>query len=466
MSQPFPETPFFQGNFAPVGFEADAPDLPVRGDWPGDLTGTLYRNGPNPAFAPKGRHHWFNGQGMIHAFAIADGRVSYRNRWVATPRYQAERAAGEALFGAGANRDPRAAGVPASGGNTNIVWHAGRLMALEENAPPFELDPSTLAPVGFNTFAGAINDCFTAHPKFDPDTGEMIAFGYSIGGPLSARVGYYVLDETGAATTVAAFDAPYCSMVHDFIVTRNFVIFPILPLTGSLERAARGGSAFAWDPAAGSHLGVLRRGAALSTLRWFKGPPSYVFHPMNAWDDGERIFADVMRYPRAPLFPDADGTDHDPRGASATLWRWEIDTAANTDVYTETQLDDLGGEFPRFDERFSGKEYRFGYFAFNDRPWNTPPATFNGIAALDLAQGRRQAWHCPAGDQVGEPVFVPRSPDAPEGDGHVLAVIYRAESRTSDLLCFNAQEIAAGPVGMAHLSTRVPFGFHGNFVSA
>ena len=135
MSLPFPDQPFFSGNYAPVSFEADAPDLPLRGELPKDLAGTLYRNGPNPQFAPRDpNHHWFVGDGMIHAFHIADGRVSYRNRWVRTPKWEQEHAAHGSLFGSWGNpatTDPSVRGKDGGVANTNIVWHAGKLFALE-----------------------------------------------------------------------------------------------------------------------------------------------------------------------------------------------------------------------------------------------------------------------------------------------------------------------------------------------
>ena len=181
MSQPFPLNPFFSGNYAPISFEADAFDLPLRGDLPKELAGTLYRNGPNPQFAPRdANHHWFIGDGMIHAFHIADGRVSYRNRWVRTPKWELENKAHRALFGSWGNpatTDPSVQGKDGGVANTNIVWHGGKLFALEEGHRPFSLDPTTLAAQGYWDFQGAFSGArFTAHPKIDPETGELIFF--------------------------------------------------------------------------------------------------------------------------------------------------------------------------------------------------------------------------------------------------------------------------------------------------
>ena len=100
MSRPFPtDSPMLRGPWAPWPMEGEIRDCAVVGEIPRDLNGTLYRNGPNPQFAPPGSYHFFLGDGMVHAFSFEDGRCHYRNRWVRTPRFEAERAAGEPLFG-------------------------------------------------------------------------------------------------------------------------------------------------------------------------------------------------------------------------------------------------------------------------------------------------------------------------------------------------------------------------------
>lgn len=469
MSQPFPDHPCLRGNFAPVHFESEAHDLPIEGEFPRDLRGTLYRNGPNPQFAPRDRYHWFAGDGMLHAFAIADGKVDYRNRWVRTPKFELERAAGRALFGSFGNpatSDPSVVGKDTGTANTNIVTHAGRLFALEEGHPPFEVDPATLAAKGYETLGGKVMGRFTAHPKTDPETGEMLAFAYSTGGVFTNKLAYYVLDKTGTMTRSEVFDAPYCAMMHDFITTRRHVLFPVMPLTGSLERAMGGKPAFAWEPEKGTHVGILRRDQPLATIRWFKGDAAYVFHPMNAWEEGDRIIADVMQYDAAPLFPNPDGTPGDERKAVARMVRWTFDLAGNSDTFRQEPLDDLLGEFPRFDERFTGLPYRHGYFAFYDPASRKFTGSFTGLAHLDLKTSVRKLWHCPDGDAVSEPVFVPRSAEAEKGDGWLLAVVFRGATQTSDLCVFDAQAIERGPIGRAMLSTRVPYGFHGNFRAA
>ncbi len=464
MSKSFPEHQYLQGNFAPVSFEAEAHDLPIKGELPRDLNGTLYRNGPNPQFAPRGFYHWFAGDGMLHAFNIENGKASYRNRWVRTPKFQLEREAGQSMFGAFGNpmeSDPSTFGKDSGVANTNVVWHAGKLIALEEGHKPFEIDAVSLEPRGYQNYASDQLSRMTAHPKLDPETGEMVCFAYGNDGPLTAGMAYYVIDKTGKLTRFDRFQAPYPAMVHDFLVTRDFVLFPIMPLTASMERAMSGKPPFAWEPDKGTHIGVLRRGAPIETLRWFKGDARYVFHPMNAWNEGNKIMADVMEYPVAPLFPNPDGSVTKDVRRTANLVRWTFDLDNNSDGFASQPLDDLAGEFPRLDERRTGLNYRHGYFAADTSA--NPAEGFNSLVHIDFKTGKRVLHSQTGGDAVSEPIFVPRSANADEGDGWLLSVVWREADKRSDLLVFDAPNLAAGPIATVQLSSRVPFGFHGNW---
>jgi carotenoid cleavage dioxygenase-like enzyme len=453
--------PYLAGNFAPVRSEDDF-DLEVAGEIPAGLSGALFRIGPNPQFEPRDpNHHWFVGDGMVHGFYLADGKASYRNRYVRTPKWQVEHAAGRSLF-AGFNpllSDPSVAGKDSGVANTNIVWHAGRLMALEEGHAPFEMDPRDLGSRGYvDGYKGRV----TAHPKIDPVTGEMVWFGYGVGeAPLSAGMSYGVTDANGQVVRRQDFQAPYASMVHDFMVTETHVMFPVLPLTGSLERAMTGRPAYAWEPDKGSFVGVMRRDADVSTIRWFNTGACYVFHPLNAWEEGDKLFADVMRYDAAPLFPNADGSPG--AKAAARLVRWTFDLAGASDAIKETPLDDLDGEFPRVDPRVETRKHRHGWYAADPRHRQTIKQ--GAIAHLDLATGKRELYELEAGDHTSEPVFAPRPGGAEEGDGWIAAVVWRAAEDRSDLLVFEALDIAKGPIAVAKVPRRVPFGFHGNWAS-
>ena len=450
--------PYLSGNFAPVTDELDL-DLAISGEMPAELAGAFYRNGPNPQFTPLGDYHWFTGDGMIHGVFVEGGKAHYRNRYVRTPKWRDENAAGRALFGGFDPRltDPSVADHDSGVANTNIVWHGGRLMALEEGHAPFEIDPVSLEPRGYmQAYGGRV----TAHPKLDPVTGEMIWFGYGVGDmPLSAGMSYGITSASGEVLRRDAFQAPYSSMVHDFMVTAGHVLFPVLPLTMSLERAMKGLPPVAWEPEKGAFVGVMARDAGVETLRWFETDACYVFHPMNAWEEGTRIFADVMEYPVAPLFPNADGGV----GARtfARLVRWTFDLAGASNQIKREPIDDMAGEFPRFDERRTGLAYRHGWFAASRR--RPGGMGFDSIAHLDLISGARTVHELPEGDLTGEPVFVPRRPDAAEGDGWILALIYRRAEDQSDFAVFEARDLAQGPIATARIPRRAPHGFHGNW---
>ncbi len=468
MARMFPNHPNLVGGFAPLRMECDAPDLVIEGEVPRDLNGTFYRNGANPQFAPRGDHHWFAGDGMVHAFRIENGKVSYRNRWARTVKWKAEHAAGESLFSPfnPLDSDPRVMGLETDGlANTNIVWHAGRLLALEEAHAPFEMDPDTLESIGSHTFGGKLVGPMTAHPKMDPETGEMLFFGYNADGLISEHMSFHVVDRHGNLTRSETFRAPYAAMVHDFIVTRDHVIFPIMPLTGSMERAMTGAPVYAWEPDKGTFIGIMPRKGTVADLRWFRGDPAYVFHPMNAYTDGDKVVCDVCEFEEAPLFPMPDGRPGDPKKAIPRLTRWTFDLGRNTDDYRWERLDDIACEFPRLDERRTGLSYRYGFVACDTHP-AFRIGGFNAIGRRDHQTGKLDLYDVGAGCATNEPIFVPKTPDAPEGVGYVLANIYDDNRKASHMVILDAENVAAGPLATAYLDHRVPFGFHGNWKPA
>jgi carotenoid cleavage dioxygenase-like enzyme len=453
-------------NLAPIPFECDAPYLKISGELPSALNGTLYRNGPNPQFDSPGAH-WFVGDGMLHAFHLENGRASYRNRWVRTPKWRAEHDAGRALFSGFGRKLPDAPASLSDGGvaNTNIVFHGGRLLALEEAHLPTEIEPGTLQTRGYHDYEGGLSGPFTAHPKIDPVSGEMVFFGYSAAGRFTPTLSFGSISASGAVTRFDRFEAPYASMVHDFIVTENHLLFPVLPITGSMARAMAGQPAYAWEPEKGAYVGVMKRNGSAHDITWFRGESCYVFHVMNAWEEGSRIVADVMQFEEAPLFPHPDGSPTDPKKSRARLCRWTFDLTGNTDRFTQTYLDDLVGEFPRIDDRRAGLSSHHGWYACA----NPDPAAstwLSGLAHVDGKGARLENYLLPVGDTLSEPVFVARGNDAAEGDGWLLSVVWRARENRSDLAVFNATDIASGPVALVHLCHRVPDGFHGNWVGA
>jgi len=160
---------------------------------------------------------------------------------------------------------------------------------------------------------------------------------------------------------------------------------------------------------------------------------------MNMWEDGDKIYADVMQYENAPLFPNVDGSPGTP--ASARLCRWTFDLSGKTDTIARAYLDDSAGEFPRLDERRAGLPYRHGYFAANSR--NGTDVKFDAIAHIDFATGKKSLHSLPKGDAVGEPVFVPRTAAAGEGDGFLVPA--RSQPRHCRAACRSASTAIGSP---------------------
>jgi len=476
-SSTWPAHPNLRGGFAPQLREADFPQLEVRGEIPRELEGTLYRNGPNPQFPPRGveAYHWFDGDGMIHAISFAGGRAAYRNRWVRTRRFELERKAGGALFGGvlsmshtdpDAWRELEAQGLSSydrvklavDAANTNIVWHAGRLLALLEVELPTEIDPRTLETLGRHSFGGRLRSEMTAHPKIDPETGELLFFGYSAAPPF---LRHHVVSRDGRL--VRSIDVPrrVGTMMHDFIATRSHVIFPEFPVTIRPENLFSD-ALFRWEPELGTRIGVMPRSGGADDAVWFETDACFVYHFMNAHEIGSRIVIDAVKYPRVSLFPTARPGEDEPPLAPGLLTRWTLDLA--TGSFHEQRLDDAQLEFPRLDERRAGLPYRHGYAA-GTLPRGDSTLPFNSIFHYDLKTGVRRAHALPDGSSAGEPVFVPRSESAPEGEGFLLSVVYRWAEDVSDVLVLDAASIDAEPLAIVRVPQRIPFGFHGNWAA-
>jgi carotenoid cleavage dioxygenase len=475
MAQPMPaDNQFLNFPWGPIQMESDVHDLVVEGEIPADLTGTLYRNGPNQRFRPRGDYHLFAGDGMVHAFHIRDGKVDYRNRWVRTAKWKIEDKEGRAVVNAMNPFDcePEYSDfvlVDKEGlANTALVWHAGRLLTMEEGHPPYEIDPQSLDSIGTWTFRGKLHTAMTAHPKVDPKTGELLFFAYMATGPFSSDVMVHKVSPDGILTESILLPTPYSSMVHDFVITENYIVIPVMPITGSLERAMEGGPPFAWEPEKGMHIGVLpRHGGTAEDVRWLEMDVAFAFHFMNAFDKDGVISVDACQMEHAPLFPTPDGGSTGK--TEPKLTRWTIDmNAAEPRVEFEC-IDEFESEFPQCDPRFVGQSYRHGWYTSPDGTLKSGMEVndnfFNTFGHYDHETRAEDRYSC-GQSMVSEALFVPKSESAAEGEGYLLAVVTSMETRLSSLYIFDALDLASGPLAKAHLSHRVPPGFHGTWRSA
>jgi carotenoid cleavage dioxygenase len=448
--------PFLSGNYAPWREEGDAYDLEIEGELPRELNGALYRIGPNPHFAPPGRYHWFDGDGMVHAFLLRDGRAAYRNRYVRTEGLKAEMKVGRALYG-GLIEQPRElpANVPPfkNAANTNIVGYANRLLALWEAGLPHELKPETLETVGLFDFGGKLNGPMTAHPKFDHATGEILFFGYSAMPPY---VTWYRADRDGKLIESRAIDTGLPAMMHDFITTENYAIFFVCPSVFHIENASQGKPLVMWEPNHGTKIGAMNR--ASGEVKWFRDEAFYVFHFLNAYEENGSLVVDGCRMKALDMTGNSFG------GNPPLPWRWNLNLKDGS--LKQNQIDEVSNEFPRLDERLAGRKHRYGYFVGGKKSSLDTDAPFNAILKRDYQKGTLEEHRLGAGFLPGEPVFVPRAAKSAEDDGWILAVWYDEQKNRSEMVVLEAQDFARKPVARVKLQHRVPWGFHGNWVPA
>jgi carotenoid cleavage dioxygenase len=297
----------------------------------------------------------------------------------------------------------------------------------------------------------------------DPETGEMLFFGYS---PFPPFLQYHVADRTGALVRSEVIDVAWPSMMHDFAVTKDHVVFILCPLVFSFENMAVRGGAFSWEPERGTRLGVMPRSGGNADVRWFETDASYVFHPMNAFADGDAVVLDVARYGRLDFMSTQALDDPSYRDENAArMHRWRIDLRGGG--VASTPLDDIIAEFPRVDERRLGRRHRFGYTVAREPELNEGGRpVFTAIRKYDLERGTTATRRFGAENGVGEPLFVPRSDGAAEDDGWVLVLAYDRARNASDFWILDARDVAGEPVARVTLPHRVPYGFHGNWVGA
>lgn len=459
----FPDHPYLTGPFEPVHDELVVDDLVVRGPLPPGLRGTFLRNGGNPAFAPIGRFHLFDGDGMVHALEIDEGRVRYRNRFVESAGLQAERRAGRALFGGLSEfvlPDPEVvaeAGVIKNTANTHVIRHAGRILALMEGAKPTELTPE-LATVGEHDFDGALVGPMTAHPKLDPVSGELVFFGYS---PRPPYLRYHVADAAGRLVRSEAIELPGPVMMHDFAVTERNVVFFDLPAVFDVDSFISGGTSVSWQPERGARIGVMPRDGSGDDVRWIDVEPFYVFHFLNAFDHGDGSV--VVDGCRADRLPTAFGDEVLDSPVQPSLHRWHIDPAGGR-VHDEG-VDDRPVDFPRVSPLVETRPNRYGYTA-HASTWDAEIARFDGFVKYDLAEGGSEAHVFGHGVVSGEPVFAPDPDDDAEDGGWLLTYVEDLATRTSTVEIVDARDVTAGPVASVELPRRVPFGFHGSWLPA
>jgi carotenoid cleavage dioxygenase-like enzyme len=479
----FPATPDFSGLNQPVGVEVSKTNLCVTGTIPADVRGAFFRAVPDPAFPPKFEDdNVLSGDGMISKLEFnEDGSVDFAMRYVQTARHVAELAAGKSLFGRYRNAftdDPEAAGLDRTVANTTPVWHAGKLLMTKEDGRPYQINPQTLETIGSYDFGGKLkSETVTAHVRIDPVSGELFFYGYEADGLASTKVAYCIADKDGTLIREQWFDAPYCAMMHDFVITENYALFPVYPTTADLERLKAGGEHWIHEMDLESWVGVMPRYGDVSEMRWFKGPKGVsCYHMMNAHEDAagliqfDQCLSNVNAF---PFIQRASGLNIPPWEMKSGLTRWTIDFKGDSDGIIEAVIGPPG-DFPIIPAVDQGRPYTHGWMLTMNPEMQGPPvfggpvgAMFNMLLRLDMRGGPPQALALPPAHCFNEPVHVPSATT-----GHEGWLIVNVDTQTGPnefthaAWIIDAGNIAAGPVAQIDIPARMRPQVHGWWVNA
>ncbi|KIX09775.1 uncharacterized protein Z518_00856 [Rhinocladiella mackenziei CBS 650.93] len=484
----YPSTGVFQGFNKPSRLEGDIFDLEFDGVIPPEINGTFYRIQPDHRFPPifEDDIH-FNGDGSVTAIRIQDGHADFKQRYVRTDRYRAETKARRALFGRYRNPytdNETVKGVIRTAANTNITFWRGVLLASKEDGPPFIMDPVTLETIGRYDFDGQIlTPTFTAHPKFDPDTGEMLCFAYEAGGnghDGSNDIVVWTIDKDGRKTEETWYKAPFCGMIHDCGISKNYLVLPLTPVKWtSIERLKKGENHWAWDPNEDQWYGVVpRRGGKPEDIVWFRADNGFHGHIAGCYENevGHIVYdltvADGNVFFFFPPLDEKEAPLAKRNQLRSPTCRWVFDPKGPSGTrVTPAETWMTNGEFSRIDDRFVTKKYSHFWQAKVDptKPYDFAkcgsPAggLFNCLGHYSWDDMTEDVFFAGPTATFQEPTFIPKDGGG-EGEGYIIALLNHLDVLRNDIVILDALNLAKGPLAVIHLPFKLKLGLHGNFV--
>ncbi len=458
--------PYLQDAWTPLLEEVNATELRViEGTVPTDIDGVYLRNTQNPVFPALGRYHPFDGDGMLHMAAFRDGKVEYRNRFIATKGLNAELERGERLW-AGLMEDPALSTRPgwgAHGGikdasSTDVVVHAGQaLTTYYQCGEGYRLDPQTLEQNGIPPWSPL--DGISAHCKVDEESGELLFFNYSKHAPY---MHYGVVDRNDRLVHYVPVPLPGPRLPHDMAFTENFAILNDFPLFWDPELLAQGKHVVRFHRDMPSRFAIIPRRGNPEDIRWFEADPTFVLHFLNAYEDGDEIVLDGY-FQDEPMPRNFDGApagyermmsylDQYKMGTHLHRWRFNLVTGKTT----EQRMDDRVLEFGMFNQRYASKPYRYAYSAVQ-----VPGIfLFNGYVKHDLVTGESWQIGLPEGQFASEAPFAPRINAKDEDDGYLVSFITNENTQRSEIVLIDCKRFADGPVCRIELPHKLCSGTH------
>lgn len=452
--------PFLQNNFAPVHEESDFHNLVVQGKIPSDLRGCYMRNGPNPAFAPISYTFPLDGDGMIHAMYLEGEDVRYRNRYVKTKGLLLEQKLGRAIYSGiampippdpqliGPNDDP---GPFKNGAFIHIIHHAQHYLAMWEGGPAYEMDHE-LNTIG-EWLAGTTRPLAVGpHTRLDPDTDDLYLINYDIQPPFLTC---HKVNQQGNLIETRIIEKSCSTMMHDFVLTKNFLIFFDCPAVFDLAAVETGGNVLEWRAELGTRIGIASRHDKDKSPLWLTTDAFFVFHFANAYEIENKIIIDYVRHGRLNF-----GVQNNVVSSPPQMHRMEIDLTEKT--FQDSLLANYIVEFPTINNHYNSKPYHFIYAPtrLNNQ---LKPSTFNGLVKYDLASKTTTVHDFGEQYSIGEVVFAPKPQAQSEDDGYLVFFAYDSKRNKSDFLTLDALDITKAPLAVIQLPRRVPEGLHGSW---
>lgn len=493
MGYPLPEESALTGPFQPMRFEATVEECIVtHGEIPKDLAGGFYRTGPTWRRPTRqGNNPLLSMDGMVQGLVLRDGRAEFRNRWVRTPKYQLEQRHGcgmfewsDAAFGDWRDnaygevaRDKYNTGVPQGTANINVFPFGDEVLASsEQGGPPIAIDPVTLETKGVvpwspklssgvHTPAAYGDAAFTAHPKWDHDTGTLYGWAYRDNAPY---VTLHVVTPDGAVESRDLWDAPYNTVAHDIWLTPQWIVMPFQPFLIDKGRIERKLGVWGWDPELPIVIALIPRADINGHVKWIKTdlPPQYVMHTMSANVEGGKLILDAPVFNRPPFPFEQDFAEGDDIAlffsiAKSYLGRWIIDI--ETGASKAEQLSDRPSELPKVDERFYGRGYTWGHQVGGVVKRNG--MSMNSLVVTNMRTMDEQVYQI-RGDKpaaVLESTFAPRTPDAAEGDGYIIVPVSWWSEKIGEYQIFDTYDITKGPIARIELPFMMGWTPHGHW---
>jgi beta,beta-carotene 9',10'-dioxygenase len=445
-------------------------ELPVNGELPGWLSGSLLRTGPAKFEAGERQfNHWFDGLAMLHRFTVGDGRVSYGNRFLEGRTERAVRREGRIAYPEFASDPCRTLfervqtlfrGGPDFGdsANINVAKLGEHFLSMTEAPISVEFDPHTLKSAGVPYMPPG--NLTTAHPHFDRRDGAMLNLAVKLG-PRNEYRFYRVPAETLTPEVVARIPVKEPGYVHSFGLTEHWYVLAEFPWKVNPLRLALSGRPYAenyrWKPEQGTRFMLVNRltGEIHKPLRT---DACFAFHHINAYEDGDVLVIDATVYEDASIVDDLylDRLRNNPPDQRTELRRFHVRPTDGTVTYE--RLIDASIELAQINyAHYNERPYRYAWGVGTGGDW------IDRIIRADVVDRTWTEWHQPD-CWPGEPVFVSSPGATDEDDGVLLSVVLDGQRNTSFLLVLDAATLSE--LARAQVPHHIPFSFHGRFAAS